>query len=120
MNNFEVCKGICDLHGTIAGAGIIEKARLVAMYNRPGTPIPTEEEFGRFFLQTEIIASITKSNVAFFGQARHFTISFENSDMYFFLLSRYARPGVLAIQLVQPYDHEEIINKVDQFLGRSL
>jgi len=120
MNNFEVCKGICDLHGSMIGAGIIEKARLVAMYNRPGTPIPTEEEFGRFFLQTEIIASITKSNVAFFGQARHFTISFENSDMYFFLLSRYARPGVLAIQLVQPYDHEEIINKVDQFLGRSL
>lgn len=120
MNNFELCKEICGLHQSIMGAGIVERAKLVAMYNRPGTPIPSEAEFGKFFLQTEIIASITKANTAFFGQPHHFTISFENNDLYFFLLARYNRSGILVIQIVNPYDHKDILSKVDAFLRQSL
>jgi len=120
MNNFELCKEICGLHQSIMGAGIVERAKLVAMYNRPGTPIPSETEFGKFFLQTEIIGSITKANTAFFGQPQYFTISFANSDLYFFLLSRYSRSGILVIQLVNPYDHEDVLSKVDAFLRRTM
>lgn len=120
LNNFELCKEICDLDQSVIGAGIITKAKLVAMHNKPGTPVPSEEVFGKLFLQTEVIASIARSNTAYFGQAKHFILSFESSDMYFFLLTKYGREGVLAVQLVQPYNHEQIIRAVDDLLGRVL
>jgi hypothetical protein len=120
MNNFELCKGICELDQSIIGAGIIVKAKLVAMHNKPRTPIPSEEQFGTLFLQTVVIASITRSNAAYFGQPKYFTLSFEKSDMYFFVLSRYGHEGVLAIQLIPPYNHEHIIGSVDGLLGRTL
>jgi hypothetical protein len=101
------------------GAGIINKAKLVAIYTKPGAPIPSEEEFGKLFLQTEIIASIMKTNTDFFGQPKFFTLSFEHSDLYFFLLSRYGRTGILTVQIVQPYNHEEIVSKVREYLVRT-
>jgi hypothetical protein len=119
MNNFELCRGICDLDPRIIGAGMIVKAKLVAMHNKPGTPIPSQEQFEKLFLQTELIASMITSNVAYFGRPRYFTLSFETSDMYFFMLSRYGGTGVLATQLVRPYNHEEIINGVDGLLVRA-
>lgn len=119
MNNFELCREICNLHQSVQSAGIIERAKLVAVYSRPGTPIPSESQFRKLFLQTEIIASITKTNVAFFGQPKFFTICFENSDLYFFLLSRYARSGILALQLVGSYLHEQIVASVDSYFSQA-
>jgi hypothetical protein len=101
------------------GAGIIEKARLVAMYTKPGTPIPSEEEFGKLFLQTEIIGSIMKTNTDFFGEPKFFTLSFEHSDLHFFLLSRYQRTGILAVQIMQPYNYEDIVSRVSEYLVRA-
>ena len=89
------------------------------MYSKPGTPVPSEEEFGKLFLQTEIIASMAKTNRAFFGRPKHFTMSFENSDLCFSVLSEYGRRGTLAIQIVQPYQHEEIVSGVGEFLTES-
>ena len=120
MNNFELCHGICKLHDSIIGAGIIDKAKLVAINTKPGTPIPSEEEFGKLFLQTEIIASIMKTNTDFFGQPKFFTLSFEHSDLYFFLLSRYGRTGILAVQIVQPFNHDDIVSRINGYLVRAL
>jgi hypothetical protein len=120
LNNFELCHGICQLHDSIIGAGVIDKAKLVAMSAKPGTPIPSEKEFGKLFLQTEIIASIMKMHSDFFGQQKFFTLSYEHSDLYFFVLSRYERTGILAVQIVQPYNHEEIVSRVNEFLVRTL
>jgi hypothetical protein len=119
LNNFELCEGICKLHDSIMGAGIIEKARLVAIYTKPSTPIPSEEEFGKLFLQTEIIGSMMKTNIDFFGQPKFFTLSFEQCDLYFFLLSKYGRTGILAVQIVRPYHHEEIVSRVSEYLVKA-
>jgi hypothetical protein len=98
------------------GAGIIEKAKLVAIYTKPGTPTPSGEEFGKLFLQTEIIGSIMKTNIDFFGQPKFFALSFEQCDLYFFLLSKYGLTGTLAVQIVPPYRHEEIVSRISEFL----
>lgn len=120
MNNFELCNGVCGLHDKIIGAGIIEKAKLVAMYAKPGAPMPNEQEFQKLFLQTEVIASIARSNASLFGDPRFFSIHFEDTDLYFFLLSRSNRSGVLAIQLLQPYNHGEIVSKVGKYLELNI
>lgn len=67
---------------------------------------------------------MAKTNADFFGQPKYFTISFKNSDLYFFLLSKFGQKGILAIQIVQPYEHEVIVSKVneyltDRFIGRA-
>jgi len=117
MNNLELCKSICKIHNNIIGVGIVENARLVSMYSKPGTPIPNEREFEKLFLQTEIIAGITETNIGLFGSPRYFSISFEYVDLYFFHLSRYSRSGILILQIVRPFIHEEIISKVDRYFA---
>jgi hypothetical protein len=101
------------------GAGIIEKAKLVAMYTKPGTPMPSGEEFGKLFLQSEIIGSIMKTNIDFFGQPKFFALSFEQCDLYFFLLSKYGLTGILAVQIMQPYNYEDIVSRVSEYLVRA-
>lgn len=123
MNNFELCEGACNLYGTILGTGIIENANLVAMFARPESPIPDEKKFNTLFLQTEIIASITKSNSDFFGRSRFFSLYFDYFDMYFFPLSRYGtseRKGTLAVMVKAPYDHEDLVLKITNHLEKNL
>ncbi len=102
------------------GAGIIEKAKLVAMYSKPGTPMPDEQTFQRLFLQTEVIASIAKSNAPLFGDPTFFSLHFEHTDLYFFLLSGQTRSRVLAVEMIQPYSHEEIVSRVGKYLEQNL
>ncbi|HEX2615072.1 MAG TPA: hypothetical protein VHL10_06235 [Nitrososphaera sp.] len=97
---------------------MIEKAKLVALYTRPGAPMPNEREFEKLFLQTEIIAGITKTNVSLFGEPKFFSIYYEYMDLYFFLLSKPDRRGVLVVQIVEPYDHKEIVSLIlEQIAG---
>ena len=122
MNNFDLCKGVCELSPAILGAGIIENASLVAVYARPESPVPNEEKFKRLFFQTEVIAGITRTNADFFGQPRFFSIYFENSDMYFFHLFKYPeRRGVLAVMLSRDkYIHEELVTSITKYLDDIL
>jgi hypothetical protein len=39
-------------------------------------------------------------------------------DLYFFLLSKPDRRGVLVVQIVEPYDHKEIVSLIlEQIAG---
>ena len=122
MNNFELCKRVCELNPAILGVGIIESANLVAVNARPEAPVPNEEMFKRLFFQTEVIAGITRTNADFFGRPRFFSIYFENSDMYFFHLFKYPeRKGVLAVMLGRDkYVHEELVSSVTKYLDSAL
>ena len=121
MNGFELCKDICNLHSSILGAGIIEKASLVAIYSRPGSPIPTKEKFDHLFFQTEVIASIMNKNADFFGAPKTFSLYYENADVYFFHLFRYGgKRGVLAVLITSPYDHEDLIERISACLEQNL
>jgi hypothetical protein len=122
MNNFDLCREVCELNPAMLGVGIIENANLVAVYAKPESPVPNEEKFKRLFFQTEVIAGITRTNADFFGQPRLFSIYFENSDMYFFHLFKYPeRRGVLAIMLGRDkYVHEELVSSVMKYLDDAL
>jgi hypothetical protein len=120
MNNFELCRDISMLHKSIFGAGIIEEAKFVAVHMKANRPIPDEKTFGKLFLQTEIIAAMTRENADFFGEPRFFSLSFDHFDLYFFLLSRFSRSGVLVIQIEQPYDHEEIVSNITGYLKKEV
>ena len=120
MNSLELCKEICNLHPSIMGTGVVDKGKLVGMFARPGTPVPNEKQFERLLFQTQVISSITKTNIDFFGQSRHFSLYFEHSDLYFFHLSRFGGKGVLVVQITQPYDHEEIVSKINEHLGQNV
>ncbi|MEO9320973.1 MAG: hypothetical protein ABI361_09885 [Nitrososphaera sp.] len=120
MNTFEVCKAVCHLSETIAGAGIIVDNKLVAMDARPGVAVPNDDRFEKMFFQATLIANIMIGNSDFFGQARYFTLHFQNADLFFFLLSDHGIQGVLAVQVLQQHDHEEIVSRINALLADSL
>lgn len=116
MNNFELCETICGLSPSVNGAGIIDKAKLVAMYSKPGVPIPNEEKFERLFFQVDVIAGIMKGNVDYFGEVKYFTLHFANADLYFFHLAKYKMQGILALQIAAPFEHDKIVSDVNGLL----
>jgi len=124
LDNFQLCRDICNLRDNIMGVGIIENANLLAMYARDETPIPDEQKFKALFLQTEIIASMTESNADFFGQPKLFSLYFDYFDMYFFPMSRYivdyGRKATLAVMIKAPYYHEELVSEITEFLIQNL
>jgi len=100
-------------------SGIIENALLIGMFARPEAPIPDQDKFKNLLLQAEVVARISETNSALFGQASLFCLCHDFLNMYFFHLARYhssGRKGILAVMLSQPYVHEEVISLVSKYL----
>lgn len=116
MNNFELCRAICNLVPNIDESKIIDKAKLVAMYTKPNIPVPNDDKFGKLFFQLELIAGIILSNSDFFGQPNYFMHSFQNIHLYFFYLSPYKRQGILGVHVSGHFEHEKIVSKITEFL----
>jgi len=122
MNKIQLCEGLCELHGNILGAAVIEHGTMIAAYSKPDVPVPNEERFKTIFFQTEIIASIHRSNEDFYGPLKFFTVHFEGSDVFFFPLDKYGarRRSIIGFKIVTPYNHEGLVSKVSNFLAENI
>ena len=123
MNNSQICEGICKLHDSIKGAAVIVHGSMVGMYSKPGTPVPSEERFKKIFQQTEIVSSINRSNEDFYGSLQFFTVHYEDAQLFFFPLDKYApsrKKSILGFKIVQPYSHDEVVLKVSNFLRENI
>jgi hypothetical protein len=116
-SDYDTCKAIADMQDNILGAGLIENLQVAAMYAKPNVPLPEEEKFKLMFAQSEILVNVAKTNEDFFGRVRYLVSSFENSDVVFLpYRSKTDRDRTLVIQILRPYDHDKIAEKIAQHL----
>lgn len=120
-NNFELCQGVCKLDRNILGSALIEKGKMIAGFSKPGVPIPNEERFKYILFQIEIISGIHRSNEDFYGTLRYHTVHYTNSSLFMFPIDRYGaeKQEILAFKIVQPYNHDEVASKVEEYLKRT-
>ena len=114
MDGTHVCKEIADLHDNIVSAEIVEKGVTIAAHVKSGT-LPKLE---RLFAQTELYMNTLQANTEHLGRPHYLMAHNDNTDLFFFPIVVNGRKMILVVRASVPYSHEEIVNKLREYVGR--
>jgi hypothetical protein len=114
MDGIHVCKEIADLHDNIVSAEIVEKGITIAAHIKSGTLTKLE----RLFALTELYMNILQSNAEHLGRPHYLMAHNDNTDLFFFPVVVNGRKMILVVRASVPYIHEEIVNKLREYVGK--
>jgi hypothetical protein len=115
MDGTQVCKEIANLHDNIVSAEIVEKGVTIAAHIKKSGTLPKLE---RLFAQTELYMSILQANAEHLGRPHYLMAHNDNTDLFFFPVVVNGRKMILVVRASVPYSHEEIVNKMREYVGR--
>jgi hypothetical protein len=114
MDGDHICKEIANLHDNIVSAEIVEKGVTIAAHVKSGT-LPKLE---RLFAQTELYMNTLQANTEHLGKPHYLMAHNDNMDLFFFPTVINGRKMILAVRTSVPYTHEEIVNKLREYVGK--
>ena len=114
MDGTHVCKEIAVLHDSIVSAEIVEKGITIAAHVKSGTLTKLE----RLFAQTELYMNILNANSEHLGKPHYLMAHNDNTDLFFFPIVVNGRKMILVVRASVPYIHEEIVNKMREYIGK--
>jgi hypothetical protein len=114
MDGDHICKEIANLHDNIVSAEIVEKGVTIAAHVKSGT-LPKLE---RLFAQTELYMNTLQANTEHLGKPHYLMAHNDSMDLFFFPTVINGRKMILAIRTSVPYAHEEIVNKLREYVGK--
>jgi hypothetical protein len=114
MDGDHICKEIANLHDNIVSAEIVEKGVTIAAHVKSGT-LPKLE---RLFAQTELYMNTLQANTEHLGKPHYLMAHNDSMDLFFFPTVINGRKMILAIRTSVPYTHEEIVNKLGEYVGK--
>jgi hypothetical protein len=109
-----ICKEIANLHDNIISAEIVEKGVTIAAHVKSGT-LPKLE---RLFAQTELYMSALQANAEHLGRPHYLMAHHDSTDLFFFPIVVNGRKMILVVRASVPYTHEEIVNKMREYVGK--
>ena len=114
MNGIQICKEIVGLHNSIVGTEIVEKGVTIAEHAKSGTLSKLE----KLFAQTELYMNILQTNTEKLGRPHYLMSHNDNIDLFFFPIVINGRKMILVVRASVPYIHEEIVNKMREYVGK--
>jgi hypothetical protein len=114
MDGIQVCKEIADLHDSIVGTEIVEKGVTIAAHAKSGTLTKLE----KLFAQTELYVSTLQANAEHLGRPHYLMAHNDSIDLFFFPIVVNGRKMILVVRASVPYIHEEIVNKMREYIGK--
>lgn len=117
MEGTDQCRKVCMLDDRILLVAIIENASLLGMYSKKPMAPPNERRFKVLRIQTELMVSMAKNNEDFFGELGYLMFHSRHLDMFLFPMSRGRKLRIMAVAAKQPYDHEDIVEKITNYLN---
>jgi hypothetical protein len=114
MDGDHICKEIANLHDNILSAEIVEKGVTIAAHVKSGT-LPKLE---RLFAQTELYMNTLQANTEHLGKPHYLMAHNDSMDLFFFPTVINGRKMILAVRTSVPYTHEEIVNKLREYVGK--
>jgi hypothetical protein len=118
MGSAEQCREVCLLDNNILLAAVIENANLLGIHFKKPMAPPNEQRFKVLRIQTELMVSMAKNNEDFFGELGYLMFHSRHLDMFLFPMSKGRKLRIMAVAVKQPYDHEDIVDKVMSHLNR--
>ena len=114
MDGIHLCKEITNMHDSIVSAEIAEKGITIASHVKSGT-LPKLE---RLFAQTELYMNTLQANTEHLGRPHYLMAHNDSMDLFFFPIVINGRKMVLVVRTSVPYAHEEIVNKLREYVGK--
>jgi hypothetical protein len=114
MDGNQICKEIVSLHDSIVGTEIVEKGVTIAAHAKSGILSKLE----KLFVQTELYMSTLQANTEHLGRPHYLMAHNDNTDLLFFPIAVNGRKMILVVRASVPYMHEEIVNKMREYIGR--
>jgi hypothetical protein len=114
MDGIQVCKEIAGLHDSIVGTEIVEKGVTIAAHAKSGTLSKME----KLFAQTELYMSTLQTNTEHLGRPHYLMAHNDITDLFFFPIVVNGRKMILVVRASVPYTHEEIVNKMREYIGK--
>ena len=111
----ELCRQATLLHDSIVAAGVIEDGDLMGYFIRPKMPLQNAEKMGEMVMHANIVAVIGTTNEDFFGEFGYIMAHWKHADAFIFPIN-VETPKLLAIRVMRPYDHEEVVQRVTDFM----
>lgn len=118
MGSAEQCREVCLLDDNILLAAIIENANLLGVHSKKPMAPPNEHRFKVLRIQTELMISMAKNNEDFFGELGYLMFHSRHLDMFLFPMSRGRKLKIMAVAVKQPYDHEDIVDRVMMHMSK--
>ena len=118
MRGSEQCKELCMLDENILLAAIIENANLLGVHSKKPMAPPNEHRFKVLRIQAELMVSMAKNNEDFFGELGYLMFHSRHLDMFLFPMGRSRKLRVMAVAVKQPYDHEDIVDRVMMHMSK--
>jgi hypothetical protein len=113
MDGIYICKEIATLHDSIVSVEIVEKGIPIAAHSKSDT-LPKLE---RLFAQTELYMNTLQASTEHLGKS-HYLMAHNNSmDLFFFPIVINGRKMVLVVRTSVPNTHEEIVDKLREYVG---
>ncbi len=114
MDGFQICKEIAGLYDSIIGTEIAEKGSTVAVHTKSGSMLKLE----RLIIQTELYLNILEqTNKEQLGRPHYLMAHNDNIDLFFFPITINGRKMILIVKVAVPYEHEQIITKIREYIG---
>jgi hypothetical protein len=114
MNGFQICKDIVGLHENITTAEIAEKGSTIAIYTKERSNMP---KLDRLLVQTELYFSILQAGQEQLGKPYYILVHNDSIDLLFFQIVVNGRKMILVVSIIVPYEHEQTINKIREYIG---
>src|SRR6185436_6030781 len=118
MDPVEHCKDIVELDKSILLVALIENANLLGSYSKKPMVPPNEHRFKVLRIQAELMVSMAKNNEDFFGELGYLMFHSRHLDMFLFPMGRSRKLRVMAVAVKQPYDHEDIVDRVMMHMSK--
>jgi hypothetical protein len=113
MDGTRLCKEIANLQDNIVSAEIVEKGVTIAAHTKSGKL----STLGRLFAQTELYMDILQANSEHLGKPHYLMAHNDSTDLFFFSIVVNGRKMILVVRVSVPYTHEEIANKMREYMG---
>lgn len=118
MKGIEQCRELCLLDDNILLAAIIENANLLGVFSKKPMAPPNEQRFKVLRVQAELMVSMAKNNEDYFGEFGYLMFHSRHLDMFLFPVGKSRKLRVMAVAVKQPYDHENIVDKVAMHVSK--
>lgn len=114
MDGTHICREIANLHDNIVSAEIVEKGVTIASHVKSGILLKLE----RLFAQTELYMNTLQANTDHLGRPHYLIAHNDSIDLFFFPIVINGRKMILVVRTSVPYTHDEIVNKLREYVGQ--
>src|SRR5689334_9414070 len=117
MEGFQICKEITGLHDSIVTTEIAEKGTTIAAHTRSGSS-SAMPKLERLVVQTELYINILEqTSQEQLGRPHYLMAHNDRIDLFFFPITINGRKMILVVMIAVPYEHEQLISKIREYIG---